>query len=126
MGTSPDRHFKSTAGCIPTQLKSLSFIEDAEMSVKGLPALVQTFSTGPIGQTPGMVIVEERHQPLTQPFQDGSYLRKPLSCVRTSYIIPISPIQGSVHLLAPMPQPDSLQWYFPNTFDLNAFNVFYM
>jgi hypothetical protein len=40
MGTSPDSHFQSTAGCIPTQLKCLFVIEDAKSSVKGLLALV--------------------------------------------------------------------------------------
>jgi len=67
MGTSPDTHFKSTARHIPAHLKCLFIIEDAESSVEGLLALVQTFATGPIHQTAGMVIVEERHQPPMQP-----------------------------------------------------------
>jgi hypothetical protein len=63
MGTSPDNHFKLTAGCIPARLKCLFVIEDSESSIKGLLALVQMFATGPIHQTAGMVIVGERHQP---------------------------------------------------------------
>jgi hypothetical protein len=78
MGTSPDSHFKLTAGCIPARLKCLFVVEDAEWSVKRLLALVQTFATGPIRQTGGMVIVEGRHQPPMQPLHDGSYSRKHL------------------------------------------------
>jgi len=63
MGTSPDSHFKLTAGHIPTRLKFLFLIKDAKSSIQGLLALVQTFATAPICQTAGMVIVEERHQP---------------------------------------------------------------
>jgi len=79
MGTSLDSNFMATAGRIPARLKFLFVVEDAESSVKGLLALVQTFATGPIRQTAGIVIVEERHQPPIQPLQDGSYCRKPLS-----------------------------------------------
>ena len=79
MGTSLDSHFMATAGCIPTRLKCLFVVEDAESSVKRLLALVQTFETGPIRQTAGTMIVEKRHQPPMQPLQDGSYYRKPLS-----------------------------------------------
>jgi hypothetical protein len=71
MGTNQDSHCKSTAGCIPTRLKCLLVVKDAESSVKGLLALVQTFATGPIRQTAGMVIVEERHQPQMQPLHNG-------------------------------------------------------
>jgi len=38
MATSPDSHFKSTAGCIPARLKCLFVVKDAESSVKGLLA----------------------------------------------------------------------------------------
>jgi len=107
-------------------MKCLFIVEDAESSVKGLLALVQTFATGPIRQTAGMVIVEEMHQPPMQPLHDGSYRRKPLFGVGTSYIVPISAIQGAVHLLPLTPQPDSSRWYLSNTIDLNAFNLFYM
>jgi len=124
MGMSPDSHFKSTAGRISTRLKCLFVVEDAESSIKELLALVQTFATGPIRQTAGMVIVEERHQPPMQPLHDGSYHHKPLFGVRTTYIVPISLIQGAVHLLPLMLQPDSLRWYLSNTIDLNAFNLF--
>jgi hypothetical protein len=89
MGTSPDSHFKSTVGHIPTRLKCLFIVEDAESGIKGLLALVQTFATGPIHQTAGMVIFEERDQPPMQPLHDGSYHPKPLFGVGTTYIIPI-------------------------------------
>jgi len=48
MGTSPESHIKLAAGHIPAQLKCLFVMEDAESSVEGLLALVQTFATGPI------------------------------------------------------------------------------
>jgi len=63
MGTSLESHLMSTAGCIPASWKCLSIVEDAESSVKGLRALVQTFETGPIRQTARMVLVEDWHQP---------------------------------------------------------------
>jgi len=72
MGTSPDRHFKSTAGHIPVQFKCLFMVEDAELSVEGLFALVQTFATGLIRQTAGMVIVNKRHQPPMEPLHNES------------------------------------------------------
>jgi len=59
MGTSPDRHFKSTAEHIPARLKCPLVIEDAESSVEWLLALVQTFASGRICQTASMVIAEE-------------------------------------------------------------------
>ena len=126
METSLDSHFKATAGHIATQFKCLFVIEDAESSVKGLLALVQTFVTGPICQTAGMVIVEERHQPPMQRLYDGSYDCKPCFGVGTTDIVPISAIPGAVHLLPLMPQPDSSEWYVSNTIDFNAFNLFYM
>jgi len=51
------------------------------------------FATGQIRQTAGMVIVEERHQPLMQPLHDGIYRRKPVFGIGTPYIVPISGIQ---------------------------------
>jgi len=126
MGTSPDSHFKLIAGLIPTRLNSLFVVEDAESSANGLLAFVQTFATVPIRQTAGMVIVEEMHQPPMQPLHDGSYRRKPLFGVGTTYIVPVSAIQGAVHRLLLMLQPDSLWWYLSNPIDLNAFNLFYM
>jgi len=125
-GRSPDSHFQSTAGGIPARLNCLFVIEDAESSVKGLLALVQTFATGPIRQIAVMVIVEERHRLLMQPLHNGSYPRKPLVGIRTTYIVPISAIQGAVHLVPLTPQPDSSRWYFSIKIDLNAFNIFYM
>jgi len=126
MGTSPDSHLRSTAGRILARLKCPFFVEDAQSSIKGLVALVQTFATGPIRQTAGMAILEERHQPAMQALHDGRYHRKPHFSVRTTYIVLISAIQGAVHLLPLTPQPDSLQWYLSNTIDLNAFNLFHM
>jgi len=126
MGTSPVNRCKSTAGRIPARLKCLYIVEDAESSVKGLLALFQNFATGPIRQTAGMVMFEERHQHPMQPFHDGSYGRKPLFGVGTTCIVPITAIQPAVHILPLTTQPDSLRWYLSNTIDLNAFNLFYM
>jgi len=126
MGTSPDSHFKSTAARIPARLKCLFVVEDAESSIKELLALVQTFATGPIRQTAGMVIVEERHQPPMQPLPNGCCRREPLFGVGTTYIVPISAIQGAVHLLPLTLQPDSSWRYLSNTIDWNAFNLFPM
>ena len=123
---SPDSHLKSTAESIPTQLKCLFVVEDAESSVEGLLALFQTFATRLIRQPAGIVIVKERHQRQMQPSHDGSYRRKPLFGIGTTYIILISAIQGAVHLLPLTPQADSSWWYLSNTIDLNAFNLFYM
>jgi hypothetical protein len=50
-------------GLIPARFKCLFVIKDAESSVIGLLALVQTFAAELIPQTAVMVIVEERHQP---------------------------------------------------------------
>jgi hypothetical protein len=113
-------------GRIPARLKCLFVVDVAESSVNGLLALVQTFATGPIRLTAGMVIVKERHQPPMQPLHNGRYRRKPLFGVGTTYIVPMSAIQGAVHLLPLKPQPDSSWWYLSNTIDLNAFNLFNM
>jgi len=126
MGMSPDTHLEWTAGHIPTSLRCLFVVEDTESSIKGLLALVQTIATALIHQTAGMVIVKGRHQPLMQPLHNGSYSRKPLFGVRTTYIVPISAIQRAVHLLPLMPQPDSSRWYLSNMIDLNASNLIYM
>ena len=71
--TSPDSHCKSTAGYIAARLEWLLVVKDAESSITGFVALVQTFAPGPICQTAGVVIVNGRHQPLTQPLQSGRY-----------------------------------------------------
>jgi hypothetical protein len=126
MGTSPDRHYKSTAGCIPPQLNCFFVVEDAESSIQWRLGLVQTFATGPICQTAGMVIVEKLHQPPIQPLHNGSNCHKPLFGVRTTYIIPLCAIKGAVHHLSLTPQPDSSRWYLSNTIDLNAFKLVYM
>jgi hypothetical protein len=101
-------------------------IADAESSVKELLALVLMFATGPIWLTAGMVMVEGRHQPLIQPFHDESYHCLPLVLVGTKSIIRISAIQGAVHLLPLMPQPDSSWWYLPHIIDLNAAHLLCM
>jgi len=126
LGISLDSHFKSTVGCIPTWLKCLFVVEDAESTVKGLLALVKTFETGPIRHTAGMVIVKEWHQPPMQPLHDGSYRHMPLFAIGTTYIVPKSVIQGAVHLLPLTPQPHRSRWYLSNTIDLKTFNLFYM
>jgi len=48
-----------TAGRISAWMKSLFITDEAQLSVKRLPALVQTLATGPIRKTAGIVIVEE-------------------------------------------------------------------
>jgi hypothetical protein len=107
-------------------MKCLFVVKDAKSSVEGFCALVQTFATGPIRLTAGMMIVEERHQPPMQPFHDGSYHRNPLFSARNTYIVLISVIEGGVHFLPLTLQPDSSPWYLSNTIDLHAFNLFYM
>jgi len=124
--TSPDRHFNSTVGQIPAWSKCLFVIKEAESSVEGLLALVHTFATGPICQTAGMLIVKERNQPPMQPLHDGRYHPQSIFGVGTTSIVPISRIQGAVHLLPLPPQPDSLRCYLSTIIDLNAFNLFYM
>jgi hypothetical protein len=126
MWTCPDSHFMSTAGCVHTWLNCLFVIKHAEWSNNGLHALVQTLSTGPIPQTAGMLIVEERHQPAMQPLHNWRYRRKPLFGIGPTYIVPISAIQGAVHHLLLTPQSDSTQGYLSNTIDLNDFILFYM
>jgi hypothetical protein len=93
MGTSLDSHFKLTAGRIPAHFKCLFVVKNAESSVEGLVAMVQTFAIGPIRQTVGMVIVMVRHQPPMHPLHDANYRRKPLFGVGTTYIVSISAIQ---------------------------------
>jgi len=126
MGTSQDSHCQWTVGCIPAWLNCLFVVEDAESSVHGLLALVQTFGTEPICQTASMLIVEERHQPPMQSLHEGSCSCKPVFGVGNTYIVPISVIQGAAHLPPLPPQPDSSRWYLSNTTDLNAFNLFHI
>jgi len=126
MGSSPNSHFKSTAGPILTGLKSLLIVEDAEWSITGSVALVQTFATGPIRQTAGVVIVEDRHQPPMQPLSNGTYCHMPPFGVGMKYIVPICAMLGAVHLLHLTPQPDCMWWYLSDMIYLNAFNSFYM
>jgi hypothetical protein len=109
MGMGLDNHIVSMGRPYPTRLKCLFVIEDADLSVRGLIAFVQPLATRPILQTAGMVIVDERHQPQTQPFQDGSYCHTPLFSVGTTYIIPQSVLQGGVNVLPLILQSDSSQ-----------------
>jgi len=125
MGKSPDSHFMSAGGCLGTWLKVDVIVEDAELSVKSLLTSVQTFVAKPICQTAVMVILEERHQPQLATLHNGSYYPKPLCSVGTTCIGYISMIQGAVHRLPLMPQPDSTRWYLSNTMELNGCNLFY-
>jgi len=84
MGTSPNSHFKSTAVHITVWSKWLFVIDDAKLSVQGLPAMIETFAPWRIHLTAGMVMVEGRHQPPMQRLNDGSNQRKPLFGVRTT------------------------------------------
>jgi len=126
MWMSPDSHIKSTVGCILVLLKCLFILENAEQSVTALVAFVQKFATGPICKTVGMVIYEERHQPLMQPMHHGSYRRKPLFGVGITYIVSIGVIQSTAHLLPLTQQPERSQWYLSNTIDWNAVNLLYI
>jgi hypothetical protein len=89
MGTNLDSYFRLTAECIPAWLNCSFIIEDAESSAKQLLPLVQMFATVPICQTAGMVIVEGRHQPLVQPFDNASYHCIDNFTVTTTDIVPI-------------------------------------
>jgi len=95
-------------------------------SFKGILTLVQTFNTGPIHQTAGMLIVHEMHQPLMQHWHHGSDHYKVLFGIGTTDIAPISGIEGGVHDLPLRPQPDRSRWYMSNTIEYNALNFFYM
>jgi len=84
VGTSPDRHFKLTAGHIPTGLKCIFVVKDAESIVSDLLALVQSFATGQICQTVGMLIDEVMYQAPMEDLCDGTYGRKLLFSIRTT------------------------------------------
>jgi hypothetical protein len=122
MGMSADSDIMLTTGGIPALLKCHFVVKAAELSGKGLLALVQTFVTGPICQTACMVIVKERDQPPIQPCHDESYCHKPVFGIGTTYNIPSSTIQGAVNHLPLIPLPDNSQWYVSNTIDLNRSN----
>ena len=126
MGTSPDSHFKSTAGCIPACLKCLFVFEDAESHVKGLLPMIHSIVKGLIRQTAGMVIVKERHQPTMQSLHNGSYCGRHHIGVRTSYIDLMSVIHGAVHPLPLTLRSDSMLWYLSTTIEMNAVSLFYM
>jgi hypothetical protein len=82
----------------------------------------QTLPTELLCQTDGMVTDEEWHHSTMQLLLNGTYCRQPLDVIWTTYIIPISTIQGVVHHLPLTPQSDTTQWYLTNTIDFNAFN----
>jgi len=126
MGTTPDSHFKSTAGQIPVQLKCQFVVEDAESNVTGLLAFLQTFATGPIRHTSSMVNGKERDRPAKQLSRNGSYCSKPGFSIGTTYMIPITAIQEAFLLLLLTPQPHSSQLYLSTTIHLNTFNLFNM
>jgi hypothetical protein len=73
MGTSPDIYCKLTTGCIPARLKSHFVIENAELSIDALIALVHAYATGLIRHSACMVILEEMHQPSMQLLHNESY-----------------------------------------------------
>jgi len=124
MGTSLDHHFRWSTASVPAQLKCLFVVDNAELNVKRFLALIKIFTTGPIHQTAGMIIVKGRYQPPMQLSHAGSYHSKPLFGVRTTYIVLINAIQGAMHLLLLKSQPDSSWRYMSNTIDFNAFNLF--
>jgi len=74
-------------------LKRTFVVENAELSIEALLALVETFATAQIHQNAGKVIVEESHQSLMQPLNGGRYHCKPHFAVGTTYIIIISATQ---------------------------------
>lgn len=123
MGTCPESRCKSSVGCIPPCSKGLFTVRDAESSVKRLGAFIQTFATGLMDQTAGIAIVQDTHHPLMQPSHDGLSHFKHRFGVSTSYIIPLSTIQGAVHLHRLTSQPCSVRWYLSNTIVLNTFNL---
>jgi len=126
VGTSLERWWKSTAGCILTCCKFLFVAEEAETCIISLLALAKMFSTGLIHPTTGIVVVMERHQPPIQRWHSSNCYPKPRFSVRTTHIVPISVIQWAVQLLPLTPQPDSKWWDLSNKIDFNVSNVFYM
>jgi len=124
MGMSPDNHFESTAWHITALLKCLFVVEGAESSIQSLVAFVQKFTTVLIHQAAGMVIVEERHQPPMTSLHDRGSHRKHRFGVGITDIIPLSTIQGGVHFLPLIPQPDGSRWYLSNMIDLISSNLF--
>jgi len=124
MGMSPDSRFKPTAWQKPRCLSWLLIVKDTELSIKRCLGLVQRCPKGPIRQTVGMVIVEERQQPLIQHAHDRNYHSKLYFGVGTTYIVSIRTIQLAVHFLPLILYPDSMQQYLSNTIDLHAFNLF--
>lgn len=66
MGTSPDWKFKLTTRGILTWWNQLLVVSDAELSIKGHLALIQTFALGMICATDSVDIAKERHPPVMQ------------------------------------------------------------
>ena len=73
-----------------------------------------------------MVIAEGRHQPPMQPLHNGSYRGRPLFGVGTTYIVPLSAIEGGVHRLPLTLHHECSQWYLSNIINLITFDMFYM
>jgi hypothetical protein len=126
MGTSPNHHLTSTAGCIPARLSYLFLVEDADSSNQWLSTLIPMYATGPIFPTAAMVIAEEKHQPPMEPLHNRRNCRKPQCSVEPTYVVPICVILGAVYLLSMTPQPDSSLLYLSNKINLNSFNWFSM
>jgi len=126
MGTSPDSHFASTAGHIPSWLNGCFVIKDAESSVTALFTLVQMFVTWPIPQTACMVIIREScHSPM-QHLHNRCYCQKPLASEGTTYIVSFTVIEVAVNLLPLTPQRDCTWWYLSKRTKLYGFNMFHM
>jgi len=116
----------STAGGVLVWLNWPLLVENTKLIIIWHLALVQTFLARLIRQAGGMVIAQERQQVPMETLYNAPYHCEPGFSVGTTYIISISTIRGVVHLLPLMVQTDSMQWYFSNTIDLNAFKLFYM
>lgn len=69
---SPVTYFLSTAVGNPAYWTCLLVIEDADSSMVGLLALVQTVVSRQMPQTTGILLVEGRHQPPMQHIHNGS------------------------------------------------------
>jgi len=124
MGTSLDSQFRSTARQIPVWLKCLLVLMDAELSVTGHLASVQTFGIAVTHQTAGMVNAEKRDQHPIDCLPDGHSHCKPLLVVGTTFIVLTRAKQGAVHLVLLTPQLDSMWWYLSNRIDHNVLNRF--
>jgi hypothetical protein len=106
MGTNPDSLIKFSAGSIDALLMCLSIVENTEQSLPGHLGFVQTFATGPISQTAGMVTVGESRHPPLQLKQYGSYHHKPYFSIEITCTVPTSTIKQDVQVPPLTPWPD--------------------